>query len=141
VSYLSATELLNWITTAELVQLTDDKKSGVVDAAKIAAALEAADSEIDSYAGVRFSLPLPTSTRIKQLAASIAIFRLEERRRRIRKDTQEGYDRALVFLRDLAAGRATLDQPAGVPPQIGAQEVLSSEEEDLKFSDGNLDGF
>jgi len=140
-SYVSETELKDYITEAELIQLTDDAGAGTVDTVKITAALAAADSDIDAYAGVRYTLPLATSEKVKQLARDLAIWYLEKRRRRIREDTQKAYDLAFEFLRDLAAGKATLDQPTGAAPQTAAQDVLSSDNDELKFSDDNLDGF
>ncbi len=140
-SYVTASELEDYISETELIQLTDDVGLGAVDTTKITAALAAADAEIDAYARVRYTTPLETSEKVKQLARDLAIWHLEKRRRRIREDTQKAYDLAIAFLRDLAAGRASLDQPTGGAPQTAAQEVLSSEEDDLKFSDDNLEGF
>jgi phage gp36-like protein len=74
------------------------------------------------------------------LARDIAIWHLEKRRRRIREDTQKAYDLALAFLKDLAGGRAQLDQPVAGTPQSGGQLVRTTEKDEV-FSDDNLDKF
>ena len=139
-SYITEVELKDYITERELIQLTDDAKTGEVDSVKVAAAITAAGAEIDAYAATRYAVPLQLSEKVKQLARDIAIWHLEKRRRRIREDTQKAYDLALAFLKDLAAGRAQLDQPATAAPQSGGQLVRTTECEEV-FSDENLDRF
>jgi len=138
--YATQADLLNQITQAELVQLTDDAGAGSVDTAKVDAALNAASATIDAYAGARYTLPLQSSEKIKQLAVDLAIYELEKRRRRLRDATLAARDAALAFLRDLAAGRAVLDQPAGAPAQQSEADVKKTAP-DRVFSDENLEGF
>ena len=138
--YATQADLLNQITQAELVQLTDDTGSGSVDTAKVDAALNAASATIDAYAGARYTLPLQTSEKVKQVCVDLAIYELEKRRRRVRDATLAARDAALSFLRDLAAGRAVLDQPSGAPAQQTEADVKKTEQERV-FSDENLEGF
>jgi hypothetical protein len=58
----------------------------------------------------------------------------------VRDATLAARDAALAFLRDLAAGRAVLDQPAGAPAQQTEADVKKTEQERV-FSDENLEGF
>jgi len=95
---------------------------------------------IDAYAGARYTLPLQSSEKVKQLAVDLAIYELEKRRRRVRDATLAARDAALSFLRDLAAGRAVLDQPSGAPAQQTEADVKKTEQERV-FSDENLEGF
>ena len=139
-AYCTQSELLNQTTTAELVQQTDDTGSGSVDSAKVDAAINAASATIDAYAGARYTLPLQTSEKIKQLCVDLAIYELEKRRRRIREATLAARDAALSFLRDLARGRAVLDQPAGAQPQSTEADVQTTDQ-DRAFSDENLEGY
>jgi phage gp36-like protein len=138
--YATQADLLNQLTQAELVQLTDDAGTGSVDSAKVDAALAAASATIDAYAGARYALPLQPSEKVKQVCIDLAVYELEKRRRRIREATLAARDAALAFLRDLALGRAVLDQPAGVPPQTTEADVQRTDQERV-FSDEKLEGF
>jgi phage gp36-like protein len=142
-AYITVDDLKKNIPEAELIQLTDDEKAGSLTAAalaRIAEAIEAAGADIEAYSGTRYGTPLQTSEKVKDLACDLAIWRLEKRRRKIREDTQTAYDASLAFLKDVAAGRAKLDQPAGAPAQSDAQQVRTTEKEEI-FSDDNLDRF
>jgi len=138
--YCTQNDLLNQLTQAELVQLTDDAGSGNVDTAKVDAAIAAASATIDAYAGARYTLPLQASEKVKQLCVDLAIYELEKRRRRLREATASARDAALAFLRDLAAGRAVLDQPPGAQPQTSEADVKKTAQERI-FSDEKLAGF
>jgi phage gp36-like protein len=139
-AYCTQSDLLNQLTEAELIQLTDDAGAGAIDSAKVDAALNAASATIDAYAGARYALPLQPSEKVKQLCADLVVYELEKRRRRIREATLAARDAALAFLRDLAFGRAVLDQPSGAPPQATEADVKKTEQERV-FSDDNLEGF
>lgn len=138
--YATQSDLLNQLTNAELIQLTDDTGSGSVDSAKVTAALTAASATIDAYAGARYTIPLQTSDKVKQLCIDIAIYELEKRRRRLRDATVAAYDAAIRFLRDLAAGRAVLDQPSGAQPQATEADIKKTAQERV-FSDDKLRDF
>jgi phage gp36-like protein len=139
-SYATQADLEKRIPVRELIQLTDDEKLGVVNAARITEALEIASSTIDSYAGTKYAIPLQTSVKVRDLCVDLAAWCLEKRRARIRKDTQKAYEAAIGFLKDLSASRATLDQPTGASPQTGAGELKATEEEQV-FSDDHLRGY
>ena len=139
-AYCTQSDLLNQTTTAELVQLTDDTGAGTVDSAKVDAAINAASATIDAYAGARYTLPLETSEKVKQLCVDLAIYELEKRRRRVREVTLSARDTALNFLRDLARGRAVLDQPAGADPQSTEADIKKTAA-DRTFDDTNLEGY
>lgn len=139
-AYCTENDLLNQLTQTELVQLTDDAGTGAVDSAKVDAALAAASATIDAYAGARYTLPLQPSDKVKQLCVDLTIYELEKRRRRLRDATLAARDAALSFLRDLARGRAVLDQPAGAPAQTSEADVKQTQP-DRVFDDENLEGF
>jgi phage gp36-like protein len=76
-------------------------------------ALADADAEIDSYLGVRYSVPVsPVSARILQIACVIARYRLlgDAATDVARRD----YEDARAYLRDIAAGRAQLEGAAAL---------------------------
>ncbi len=142
-AYSTQSDLLNRITQQELVELTDDAGSGTVDAAKVTAAIVAADATIDAYAGARYTLPLAQSEQVKNLSMDLAIYELEKRRRRIREDTQTAYGQAMALLRDVARGQATLAQPS--KPQGTELDVETPDRTEQKdkfaFSKDNTEGF
>jgi phage gp36-like protein len=140
-AYITQAELVDYITEKELVQLTDDAKLGVIDAAKVTVAINGASSDIDAYAGLRYAVPLQPSEKIKELCRDLAIWRLESRRRKIREATQLAYDNAIAFLKDLATGKAVLDQPAGEEAQSSSAGVAATEKSPKIFTDDTLKEF
>lgn len=116
-SYATAADLEARITQSELIRLTDEADTGAVDAAKVTAALEAADTEIDSYLAARYTLPLTDpQPLLTSLAVDIAIWNLyavdETGAPETRKDR---YQAAVATLGRLSSGKQTL----------GAQEVAA----------------
>ncbi len=123
-----------------LEQLTGEVAGSAAYDAALDDALRKASAVIDGYAGVRYDLPLKGTDRLTSLAADIAAFELEKTRGVVRETDQKGYDDAIRFLRDLAAGKAGLDQPVGSEPQTGSADVKTSGAEGV-FGDRNLQGF
>jgi len=83
-----------------------------VVAAVVTRAIADADEEIDSYAGVRYSLPFSTTpNRVRTLSVDIAIYNLYSRRRGAPEDRKARYERVIQFLKDVATGKAVLDVP------------------------------
>lgn len=101
----------------ELRQVTDRDGTGVEDDDRILAALDDASAEADSYIGARYDIPVTTSPRLVQVTCAIARYRLHEDRatEQIRQD----YEDAVKWLRDVAAGKATL-------PAVSSGTVTSS---------------
>ena len=136
--YASQQDLEAKCRLAVLVQLTDDARTGQVDAAKVTAAIAEADAIIDSYARTRYTTPFePVPQRVRDLSVDLALYSLFSRRGydKDSADTaiKDRHDRAMQFLRDVGAGKATLDITA--PPnepesfvQVAARDALFDEE-------------
>lgn len=91
----------------ELAQLTDRTNGTVTDDTVLNAALTRAGSEIDSYVTQRYILPFnPVPVRLKDVACDIARFYLYDAR--APKTVQDRYDNAIAWLKDVAAGRASV---------------------------------
>lgn len=121
-AYIAQSDLVpRRLTQQELVELTDDGKTGEVDAAVVAAVLDEASAKLDAYSRGRHALPLVASEQVKGIALDVAVFLLFLRRRRVSAEIEAGYDRALSFLRDIAAGKASFDQPGKA--QVAGQAV------------------
>lgn len=143
-AYSTQTDLLNQLTEAELIQLTDDSSAGTVDAAKVTAAIARADGVIDAYAGGRATLPLLVSEQVKQLSVDLAIYFLEQRRRRVRDQTEKTYERGIAFLRDVAVGKAALDQPTKTQAtelDVKTPDRDPASGEPLRFGKENLEDY
>ncbi len=128
------------ISAAELLQLTDDTNSGVVNAQLVTDILDESSALIDSYVGQRYTVPLQPSSQVKGLCLTLGEYYLYLRRKRMKEDVRQSYEDALSFLRDVSSGKARLDQPSAALPQTGSGEVLTTKK-DEKFSDTNLSGF
>jgi phage gp36-like protein len=130
------------LTLQELVELTDDDKTGEVNGEVLTGILEDVDGRIDAYVRGRYATPLKLSDQVKTVAVDIAVFLLFQRRRRIPEDVQKQYDDAIKFLERVQRGDATLDQPAPNNQTTG-QRVLTVDRtaEPQTFSDEQLEGF
>jgi phage gp36-like protein len=113
-AYIAQGDFAGRLKEQELIELTDDHKVGEVDAAVLAQVLAEASGRLDSYAGGHYALPLEASEQVKSLALDIAIYLLYRRRpgRRVPDEVKNAHDEAMHILRDVAAGRAQLSQPA-----------------------------
>jgi phage gp36-like protein len=130
------------LTQAELVQLTCDDVTGTVNAATVSAALEEASGTVDSYCRARYQTPLQASDDVKGKTIDIAIYLLFSRRRNAKNGEiiRQRYDDAIAFLKDVAAGRASLDQPAGNTPQTADTSVEKSAHK-LTFREHHIEGY
>jgi phage gp36-like protein len=97
---------------------------------------------VDSYCRARYQTPLQTSDDVKGKTIDIAVYLLFSRRRNGKNGEiiRQRYDDAIAFLKDVAAGRAQLDQPVGDQPQTADTSVQPSTKK-LIFDRCNLEGF
>lgn len=118
--YATQQDMLDRFGEEELLQLADRDDSGVIDTAVLDAVLKDAEELIDSYLAKRYQLPLSNVPQsLVRISASIARYFLY-------KDeptdaAQKGYDNAIAWLKDIAAGKALLDAE-GVEPDAAAAE-------------------
>jgi len=110
--YATVDDLNKRITQDELIRLTDEADSGLVNTATIEAALEAADVEIDSYLAVddRYELPLAGSQPLlSTLAVDIAIWNLYSLDASgVPENRKDRYREAVKTLERLSTGKQTL---------------------------------
>ncbi|MBZ5703243.1 MAG: DUF1320 domain-containing protein [Acidobacteriia bacterium] len=112
-AYATQADLDNRLTHKRLVELTDFDGSGELNAARVTEALAVAGAEIDAYAAGRYLIPLAQSKQVNDLCLRIAIYRLYANRQRAIPDTvSKDRDDAVALLKDVASGKASLDQPA-----------------------------
>jgi len=85
-AYCTQNDIELAISEDVLTQLTDDENAGSVDSDIVAAAIATADSEIDGYCAVKYTVPFTTVPAIvKALSLEIAII-ISTSAARFRKD-------------------------------------------------------
>jgi phage gp36-like protein len=107
----------------------------------ISAKIADADAEIDGYCGTRYSVPFATVPPVIQRASVvISIKNLYGRKRGAGESRRKDYDDVIRFLKDVAAGRATLGEndPDSTPSASNAPDIDSP---DRIFSRENMTGF
>jgi phage gp36-like protein len=133
------------LTLAELVQLTDDDNSGQVNTDTVSAALEEASGRVDSYCRGRYATPLQVGDDVKGMTLDIGLYLLFSRRRnaKMTETIRQRYEDAIAFLKDIAAAKASLDQPVTqVSPQTStAGPQISERDRHLRFSNHKLEGY
>ncbi len=142
-AYAAQSDLLLCVTQAQLVQLTDDANTKQVDAGTVSGVLDEASAVVDSYCRTRYITPLQPSTDATRITRDIAVYLLYSRRPQKMSDTvRQRYDDAIALLKDVSVGRASLDQPAGVPtPQVTGGGPVLPRCNDQRFTECNLEGF
>lgn len=133
-AYCTQNDILDQISETELIELTDDSDTGVIDTDIVDRAVDDADSEIDGYCNVRYTVPFSAENGgvpnlIRKFSVDIAIYNLFARRHRVELDRKERYDNAVDYLKDVSKGVATL----------GTDAVLSDADGGPKASTNILD--
>lgn len=139
-SYATQQNLIDKFGEREILQLSDRAGTGAIDSGVVAAALAAADAQVDSYIGKRHRLPLAeTPPRITDVAADIAYFKL------FRNDPPEyvrtAYEDAMKFLRDVSRGEAVIEYGVGGEEPAPAGDVVLTSGPERTFSRDKLEGF
>lgn len=121
--YCTQDDLEKLLPGAEMAQLTAES-GDTPDAAVVSEAIAKAGAEIDSYLAVRYVLPLTeTPAQVKHLAVDLAIYHLYSRRGMMLEIRGKNYDKAVAFLKDVAAGRAEIIGATGAEISGDAQTV------------------
>lgn len=109
--YISQSDLGD---TDDLVQLTDDDQTGSVVGSQVTLAISKAEGEVNGYAASQYSIPIsPVSDLVKSWCVTLAVYHLHLRRKRVPESVMSEVEMVRRQLRDLAAGKLTLDDGAG----------------------------
>jgi phage gp36-like protein len=110
--YHTLTDLTTKLTTASVVQLTDDRNTGTIDTAVTDDAARSAAGLIDGMLRARYSLPLASSPDIlREASLSLVIFDLYRRRmgvNEVPKAVREERDGAMSILGLIRDGKISL---------------------------------
>lgn len=133
--YCTKADILTEISEEELIGLTDDEGAGIVDDARVTAAIAKADGIIDSYCGQVIDVPFMTvSAVVKQHSMTIAIYYLYSRRSAIPETRKDNYKETIAHLKDISTGKASL--PPVTEDEVGIEPQASRTEDDKTFSMG-----
>ncbi len=142
-SYITNSDIETRLGTTRYVQLTDDAGTGSANTAVADEVRLGAVGEVDSYLAPRYAVPIDLVTHvetagpIKSAALDLAEYRLHARRREVPVGVIGKRDTTLAWLRNIAAGEASLPSVAELPANAaagpratttGAARVLSREE-------------
>lgn len=134
-TYAVKQDLIDRFGQTELAQLTDRTNGASIDDTVIGKALADADAKIDSYIAVVHQLPLvPVPATLVRIAGDIARYYLYDDR--VTEQVKDRFEDAIRFLRDVAAGKASLGvDTGGTPPAVvdtvqfeGGQKVFERED-------------
>lgn len=124
-SYIDKTTMVLFFEEKELIQLTDRSNTGLIDDLVLDRAMTTAESEVNSYLGAAYTLPLPTVPEVlKAMTGDIARFRLYDEHPT--EEVQKRYDRAISWLRDVSKGVVSLGIQASDAQPESSIVVVSS---------------
>jgi phage gp36-like protein len=139
-SYILQSDLeAGGLSNSQLIQLTDDAKSGEVDTDKVSKAIEDAEGEVNGYLAKRYVVPVapPVPDLVQKLSTDIAVWNIYSRRQRAPDNVRQRYEDAIKMLIRIADGDMVLDLPAP-PSGLTGGEVFGPER---VFTRDKLKGF
>jgi len=120
-AYSTTTDLEERVGAAELIALADLDEDGAADTAAIADAIADADAHINSYLAVLFVVPIvPVPDVLVKRSTTLAIYFLQLRQNSVTEDMRKEYENITQWLKDVLAGKATLDAATKPPEAPGA---------------------
>lgn len=102
---------------AAVAHLTDTAESGVPDTAVLDEVIDHAEGQIDSYCAMRFKVPLAVgdhpslAAMIRSVTLDLAVYHLYSRGHAVTEATVLLHDKAIEWLKEVAAGSVMLPSP------------------------------
>jgi phage gp36-like protein len=138
--YCTQTDLLEQISSKELISCTDDANAGTVDTSAVDRAIADADAEIDGYCSGRYTVPFsPVPAIIRKLSVDIAVYNVYSRRRGAPESRKQRYDNAIAFLKSISSGEVSLGADDPEPPTQNHQPQFAGN--DRIFTRDKMSGF
>ena len=138
-----AIDLKNTLPEERLIDLTDDERLGQANMDRVNECIRDACAEFDSYAGVKYSVPIAAATdEVKRVCKKLWICHMYERRPgNIPEDIRLLREQMTRTLRDISDGKKTLGiDPPPAAPATGSPETNKTEN-DRVFTRDKLKGF
>ena len=140
-TYILQSDIEGFMSRTQLIQCTDDEKTGEIDTDKITKAIEDAESEVNGYLGKRYVVPIapPVPNLVQKLSTDIAVWNVWRRRQRAPENVRQAYEDAIKRLEKIAAGEIVLDVET-LPPAstLTGGEVFTAKR---KFTRHKMRGF
>jgi phage gp36-like protein len=141
--YSTLDDIKKLLPEETIIQLTDDAGIEDVNEGMVTEAIAQADAEIDSYCGIKYSVPFATVPDIvKKISVDIAIYNLYSRRvEEIPETRAERYKNAIRQLEGISKGIISIgESPEPAVPTQGAAEVNKTENDRI-FTRDKMEGF
>lgn len=139
-SYAAKTDLDAHFGVDQVLIAADRDGDGVVDTGVIEAAVLKASEEIDSYIGVKYTLPLVSTPNILLAwCCEITMYKLSAESGSLTDEKRTRYRDAVAWLKDVSAGRATLGVSESVAVADDTVET-STDNPDRLFTRTTLEG-
>lgn len=109
--YATRQDMDDYFGEAEVLIAADRAGDGDADPGVVTSALNAATEEIDSYIGVKYTLPLTTIQKpgiLLHTCCDIAMFRMSVNGPSMTDDKRSRYDDVIKWLEKVSAGKVTL---------------------------------
>lgn len=123
-AYATRSDLEDHLGELRYLELVDRDSDGTPDVAQVDAALERASSLVDSYIARYLPIPTPYPRVVVDCVVQITTYDLAGNR--ATETERLRYEDALRWLRDLAAGTATLGLPEG-PIVVEGEALVSAD--------------
>jgi len=139
VAYCNFDDVEARIGEDDLAALADYDGNGAADADVVARAIESAGALIDSYLGVRYSVPVSGAPpALNTCAVNLAIYFLRLGRDSVTEDARSQYEDDLAWLSLVAAGQVSLGLDERPAASSGAGGVRSESQPRLFGRDNPL---
>jgi phage gp36-like protein len=111
VTYATQQDMERYFGATEVLIAADRDGDGEADTNVIQTALDSATQELDSYVGVRYTLPLQTTPPpeiLTHICCDVAMYRMSVNTGSMTDEKRTRYEDAIKWLAKLAAGNVTL---------------------------------
>lgn len=139
-TYAVKQDLIERFGQDELAHLTDRENATMINNTTVTRALADADSLINGYLQSRYTLPL-TSVPQVLVACACDVARYYLHGDRVTDIVKERYDTRISWLKDVAAGRASLGLDAAGAETTTETGSVSYRANERVFTKDTLDGF
>jgi phage gp36-like protein len=138
-TYISQSDLDEYIEERTLIQLTDDNNSGSVNSAIVDECIVGAEAEVEGYLAARYAVPITGTVpgNIAEACVVLACRRLYVRRGRLPEAFQVVVEDTMKLLMAIAKGDLLIDTPEKTSP---SGEILVDYQE-RKFTRDTMNGW
>jgi phage gp36-like protein len=133
-------DLEPYITDGALSNVLDDIAAGAAQIAAVDQAIDASESEVDSYLGVRYTVPLTSPPEVViDAAAVLTVERIYNRGLGPTDRVRERAEQIRAWLRDVSNGKANIVGVADAPTTGVDSGVIDVDAEDRELTRTTLD--